>query len=87
MQAELKAKGVEIVTVNGGDSAETISKFWKQSGITLTVVMDQGKVAALYGIQAIPTNYVIGADGKILGAYEGFDEPGIRQSLAKAGIK
>jgi len=87
MQSELKAKGVEIVTVNGGDSAETIAKFWKQSGITLTVVMDQGKVSSLYGVQAIPTNYVIGSDGKIIGAYEGFDESGIRQSLAKAGVK
>jgi peroxiredoxin len=87
MQAELAAKGVQIVTVNGGDSADVIMKFWKQNGITLTVVMDAGKVASLYGVQAIPTNYVIGSDGKIIGAYEGFDEAGIRQSLAKAGVK
>jgi hypothetical protein len=87
MQAELKAKGVAIVTVNGGDSADVITKFWKETGIVLTAVMDQGKVSSLYGVQAIPTNYVIGADGKIIGAYEGFDESGIRESLAKAGVK
>jgi peroxiredoxin len=87
MQAELKAKGVLVITVNGGDSAQVIRKFWQQSNITLTCVMDQGKVSALYGVQAIPTNYVIGRDGKILGAFEGFDEAGIREALAKAGVK
>jgi len=87
MRAELKAKGVEVVTVNGGDSAPTILKFWKQSGINLTAVMDQGIVSTLYGVQAIPTNYVIGQNGTIICADEGFDEAGIRQSLARAGVK
>jgi peroxiredoxin/outer membrane lipoprotein-sorting protein len=87
MQIEFSGKGLQVVSVNGGDSAETIAKFCKQSGVTHTIVMDQGKVSSLYGVQAIPTNYVIGADGKIIGAYEGFDEAGIRQSLAKAGVK
>jgi peroxiredoxin len=87
MQSELSDKGVLVVSVNGGDSQETILKFWQQAGVHLTGVMDHGKIAAAYGVQAIPTNYVIGQDGKIIGAYEGFDEEGIRQSLAKAGIK
>ena len=40
-----------------------------------------------YGVQAYPTNYLIGADGKILWRSVGFDEPALRDALAQAGIK
>ncbi len=87
MAKDLSGKGVFVLTVNGGDNAQTISKFWQSGHLTLPVAMDPGKVEKLYGVQAIPTNYVIDGHGKILGAFEGFDEAGIRQALAKAGIK
>ena len=41
-----------------------------------------------YGVQAYPTNYLVDAeDGKILWRSVGFDERGLRDALAKAGIK
>jgi peroxiredoxin len=88
MMKELGPKGAAILTVNGGDSAAVVAKFWNESHLTLPVALDSaGAVAKKYGVQAIPTNYVIGADGKILGAFEGFDEAGIRAALTKAGVK
>ena len=85
MASELKGKGLSVVTVNGSDSAAVIAKFFKEQKITLPALMDKGTVASKYGVQAIPTNYVIDSSGKVLGAFEGFDENGIRQALAKSG--
>ena len=84
---EFKAKGLDIITVNSGDSAETIARFWQERRLSLRVAMQGTKVAATYQVQAIPTNYVIGSDGKILARFEGFDEQGIRAALAGVGVK
>jgi hypothetical protein len=40
-----------------------------------------------YGVQAYPTNYLVGADGKILWRAVGFDETALRNALEKAGVK
>ena len=45
------------------------------------------KIGGLYGVQAYPTNYLIGPDGKVLWRSVGFDEEGLRAALAKAGVK
>ena len=44
-------------------------------------------VSQLYGVQAYPTNYLIGADGKILAQFVGFNEKELLAELAKAGFK
>jgi hypothetical protein len=41
-------------------------------------------LAKAYGVQAYPTNYLVGADGKILWRSLGFDETGLRQAVEKA---
>lgn len=48
---------------------------------------DQYTVGKAYGVQAYPTNYLVGADGKILWRGVGFDENGLRAALEKAGLK
>jgi len=40
-----------------------------------------------YGVKAYPTNYLIGADGKVLWRGVGFNEGALRGALAEAGIK
>ena len=49
--------------------------------------MNGDKVAEKYGVQGIPTNYVIDRSGKIIARFEGFDEEGIRKALARVGVK
>ncbi len=87
MQAQLRGKGLSIITVNLGDSPDTVARYWKESKFTLPVALKGDKVGETYKIEGVPTNYLIGSDGKILAAIEGFDEEGLRQALAKAGIK
>jgi hypothetical protein len=40
-----------------------------------------------YGVQAYPTNYLVGPDGKVLWRGVGFDEGSLRSALEKAGLK
>lgn len=45
------------------------------------------KIGGKYGVQAYPTNYLVGPDGTVLWRSVGFDETGLREALAKAGVK
>jgi thiol-disulfide isomerase/thioredoxin len=42
---------------------------------------------APYGVRECPTNILIGADGKVAYVSSGWDEKGLREALAKLGIK
>ncbi len=78
-----------MVAVDGGDTKEKINEFVQQNKITFQVVMDaaQGATGAQYGVMAIPTNYVIDANGKVAFRCVGYDEAGIKAALAKLGVK
>lgn len=80
-------KRVGALTINSGDTASVVVRFFRSQQILLPAALDSGKVTSLYGVQAIPTNYVLSADGRVVGAFEGYDEPGIRQALRKAGVR
>lgn len=87
MYSQLRGKGVEIVTVNGNDTAPNVAKFWKSQGFSMRATLDSGSVMMRYVVETIPTNIVIGQDGRILGRFVGFDQDGIRAAFAKAGVR
>lgn len=59
--------GPVVLAVNIGESAETVSAFLEQQGITgLNVLLDQDNTAAdTYAVQGLPTTYVIDAAGNV----------------------
>lgn len=88
MAADLKAQGFDVITVNtAGDTSPAIQKIFKDIQVDLRSAMDNGPISAKFGVQAIPTNYLIDNSGKILATFEGFDENGIKQALGKMGIR
>lgn len=87
MLAELKDKGLEIITINSGDALPVIKKLWQESGLNMRAAMNGDKVADKYHVTAVPTNYLVSGTGKILARFEGFDETAIRAALSKAGVK
>jgi thiol-disulfide isomerase/thioredoxin len=87
MLAQFHGKGFDIFSVNLGDDAATVSKIWNEGKFSMHAVLHGDKVSQAYHIEAIPTNYVVGPDGKILARFVGFDDQGIRTALAKAGVK
>ena len=74
---------VEFLAVNIGDTAPVIRAWWKDEGFKLRPVMQhEGDVSGAFGVQAYPTNYVLGPDGKVIWAGVGRELAMIRGALA-----
>jgi len=62
-----KNQGLEILAVDLGERTATVRQFIRNSRNTFPVLMDEsGEVSSLYGIEAIPTSYIIDREGKII---------------------
>jgi thiol-disulfide isomerase/thioredoxin len=60
-------KGLEILAVNSGEDQATVRSFMKNEGFSFPALLDlDGRVSANYGIQAIPTTFLIDRDGMII---------------------
>ena len=75
-------KDVTFLAVNIGDSKEQIAQWWQEGKFTLRAVRQTGDaVSRALGVQAYPTNYVVGPDGQVLYRGVGYDEEAIRKAL------
>jgi len=62
-----KDEGLEILAVNLGESADTVRQFIQNNKYTFPVPMDtNNRVGTLYGVEAIPTSYILDREGKII---------------------
>ena len=81
-------KKIKVLAVNIGDAKDVIADWWKEAGFTLRAVRQDGSVVSdAFGVVAYPTNYVIGADGKVAYRGVGYDEAAIRKALGIAPAK
>ena len=63
----LRDRGMVMLAVNGGETPEQVSGFMRENALTFPTVMDRtGSVSRQYGIQAIPTTYIIDRRGLIV---------------------
>ena len=78
-------KGFEILAVNSGEGADAVFNFMRSNRLSFPVVLDQeGKVSRTYGVQAIPTTYLINREGKIMARVVGslnWDTPKMNAAL------
>ena len=85
LHGRYREKGLEILAVNCGESKEQVQTFMKNNGLTFTAVLDtDGKASGSYGIQAIPTSFLIDREGKIIARLVGsinWDTPKIREAF------
>lgn len=64
---------VAFVCVNIGDDPSVIEKWWSEEKFTMRAVQQKdSEVSDAFGVQAYPTNYLIGPDGKVLWRAVGF---------------
>ncbi len=76
-------KDVLILAVNLNDEKDVIAKYWSTGEFTHSAVRQQdAEVSAAFKVQAYPTNYVIGPDGKILYRSVGWNEGAVSAALA-----
>ena len=76
-----KDEGLEIVAVNLRESREQVHAFMVDYGLSFPAVLDAGRVGAAYGVQAIPSSFIINREGQIVARLVGsidWDTPEIR---------
>ena len=82
---QLKDEGFEILAVNIQEDAASVAAFMKDNKLSFPVALDEsGQVSAQYGIQAIPTSYIIDRRGLIVSRLTGsinWNEPKIIAAL------
>jgi len=60
-------KGLEILAVNCAEDKTTVSSFMKSEGFSFPALLDlDGRVSLNYGVQSIPTTFLIDRDGMII---------------------
>jgi hypothetical protein len=83
----LKVKGLEIVAVAQGGLVEDVSRFFRENELTFPCLVGGDVRSTKYGVIGIPTNYIIGPDGKVAAAFVGYNEAAIRRELEKLGVR
>ncbi len=92
--ARYQDKGLRIVTINLDRDKAAADKFIAEYQIPFEVVYDRsGEIATHYGLEAIPSSYIYGRDGKLRHTHRGFDPKNAGQLdsligvLIKEGVK
>jgi peroxiredoxin len=65
---ETAGPDMKVIAVNTGfnDSLDTVQTYRRRLGITMPIVIDDGSLAAAFGLRVTPQHIVIGRDGRIL---------------------
>lgn len=80
-------KGLQIVAVNQGDSAEVVNKFIREKKWSFPIVLDSGQVSIDYKVTSVPTNILVNSKGQIIYRAVGYNETGLATALRNAGIQ
>jgi len=82
-----KDKGFEMLAVNGMEAAQTVSDFRDAFNLVFPILLDSdGKVTSSYGVQAIPSTFLINREGQIVVRFVGsidWDTPAVHKALEK----
>jgi AhpC/TSA family protein len=81
---EYAERGLVAWAVNFGDKPETVRAYFEKERISMPPLLQiENKVSKAFGVQAYPTTYVLGPDGKVAWRAVGFDETSLRSALEK----
>jgi cytochrome c biogenesis protein CcmG, thiol:disulfide interchange protein DsbE len=73
MHAKYAARGLEIVAINVDAKVESAQTFLSSAPAKFTVAFDtKGETPKQFGVKAMPTSYLFGADGKVVLVHSGF---------------
>ncbi|MAD47293.1 MAG: redoxin [Oceanospirillaceae bacterium] len=73
MHKKYAAQGLEIIAVNLDQEPELAQKFLKQYAPDFRIEYDaKGEMAGQFGVDTMPTSFVIGRDGKARKKHKGF---------------
>ncbi|MDR1566375.1 MAG: TlpA family protein disulfide reductase [Treponema sp.] len=62
-----KAQGLELLSVNCAEKREDVLSFMNRNKLSFPAALDtSGSVSGRYGVEAIPTTYILNREGKII---------------------
>jgi peroxiredoxin len=74
-----------VVSISSDESRTEAGAFAREIKATFPVVHDpQARIFEAYGVLGLPTNVVIGRDGKVVAAIEGVDLKALDSAVARA---
>lgn len=74
LNEEIDGDKFKLLSINGHDLKEDITKLVENKEIMYPVLLDGRQVAKDYGVSSYPTFYIIDKTGKIIYSQSGFDE-------------
>ena len=89
IHAEYRNRGVEVMSINVGETAAMAGAYIAKNGYAFTTLLDQDRaVSTSYRVNGIPTLVVIDRAGKVSDYLVGArDDVALRAALKKAGVK
>lgn len=73
VDARYGAKGLKVVTINLDRDRAAAKKFLEELKIPFEVIYDStGALAEKFGVEALPSSYLYGRDGKLRSEHRGF---------------
>ena len=72
---EYRTRGFEVVAINLDEKRRDADRFLAERPHAMTVAFDpQGKSAKAFGLEGMPTSYLIGRDGKVRFVHVGYTQ-------------
>ena len=72
LHEDYEARGLRVVAVNVQEAPGKAAAWREREKVTFPIVLDpDGRTSSAYGVRATPTVFVIGRDGKFIGAASG----------------
>ena len=88
LQKRFHRKGFDILSVNTLDPVLDATKYWDHKHLTMRMALEGDQIALeKYRVSAMPVNYLIGHNGKVLARYVGYEPANVLRVLAKSGIR
>ena len=88
MQADWGPRGLHVVTVSVDEDPRKAREFAARRAAGLMVVSDpSGDIADRYAVQGMPASFLVGPDGRLIAAFEGYrddTERAIDRAIARA---
>jgi thiol-disulfide isomerase/thioredoxin len=67
LYSRFKDQGLEILAVNSGEGRNDVASFMKSNKLNFPAALDEsGAISRQYGVQAIPTTFIIDREGEII---------------------
>ncbi len=83
LHKRFKDRDFAVVAVNLRESATRVKNFFDEYKLTFTALLDsKGKIAARFGVRAVPTTFILDKEGGIIGKVFGSREWNSQKSLA-----